>query len=267
MKKYIFYFLLPLLMWGCEKKYNSVVEPNQTKFQVNSTANFNTFEYTPDDSILTITIGFSSVEGLNGVYCDIISSDNVILNSSPLNLYDNGNANNGDQVAGDKIYSNIFPLSTFYPNGTYRIIYYTNSQNNNSEQIAIHNFTYNNGQNNAAPVISNLVINPDTAVVTNQTVVILISIAAADSNGLNDIQSVFYKVYRPDSTTNGLETQLFDDGDTQTHGDITAGDGIYSRLIQADSTSIPGTYRFEFNARDRGHKLSNTINHNIVIIK
>ncbi len=214
--------------------------------------------------LATITIGFSSVEGLNVVFCNIVSSDDLILNSSPLYLYDNGNAKNGDQVAGDKIYSNKFPLSAYYPDGNYHIIYYTKDNNDKTEQIALHDFTYSNGQSNAAPVISNLVA-PDTVNVTNQRVVIFMSVTAADSNGLNDIQSVFYKVYKPDSTTSGSENQMYDDGNTQTHGDLTAGDGIYSTLIQADSTSIPGTYRFDFNARDRGHKLSNTISHNIVI--
>ena len=58
---------------------------------------------------------------------------------------------------------------------------------------------------------------------------------------------------------------MFDDGNLALHGDQVAGDGIYSLLIQISSTNDKGTYRLEFQAKDRGGKLSNIINHNLLI--
>ena len=85
-----------------------------------------------------------------------------------------------------------------------------------------------------------------------------------DPNGTSDILEVFFIVYRPDGTTNGNRIQLFDDGNSS-NGDVTAGDGIYSRLIQVDQTNQKGTYRFEFQAEDRSGALSNIINHYVLI--
>jgi hypothetical protein len=58
---------------------------------------------------------------------------------------------------------------------------------------------------------------------------------------------------------------MFDDGNLTEHGDLTSGDGIYSLLIQITSANDKGTYRLEFQARDRGGKLSNIINHSLLI--
>ena len=88
---------------------------------------------------------------------------------------------------------------------------------------------------------------------------------AMDSNGVNDIKEVYYIVYKPDGSTSGAKLLLFDDGNIEDHGDLVAGDGIYSRLIQINETNDKGTYRFEFQAEDRSGDLSNIINHFVLI--
>ena len=56
---------------------------------------------------------------------------------------------------------------------------------------------------------------------------------------------------------------MYDNG---TNGDQTSGDGIYSLIIELPPTGVTkGVYRWEFQARDHGKKLSNKIIHNIVI--
>ncbi len=94
-----------------------------------------------------------------------------------------------------------------------------------------------------------LIIGPDTLVVTDTTF-IQTSIKVSDSNGLTDIESVYFIVYKPDGTTNNFKTTMFDDGNVDDNGDETAGDGIYSRIIKLDQTNAKGTYRFEFKAKD-----------------
>jgi len=48
-------------------------------------------------------------------------------------------------------------------------------------------------------------------------------------------------------------------------GDLLAGDGIYTLLIQINQQNQKGTYRFEFRARDRGGEFSNIIDHYVLI--
>jgi hypothetical protein len=62
---------------------------------------------------------------------------------------------------------------------------------------------------------------------------------------------------------------MFDDGDPN-HGDAIAGDGIYSSIVKLPSKQsnppVPlGTFRWEFQAKDRENKTSNIIIHYIVI--
>jgi hypothetical protein len=79
------------------------------------------------------------------------------------------------------------------------------------------------------------------------------------------MESVYFVVFRPDGTSNNIKVDLFDSGNITAHGDQTQGDGIYSLKIQVDQNNMKGTYRFEFQARDRGKKLSNIINHFVLI--
>jgi hypothetical protein len=163
----------------------------------------------------------------------------------------------------NNIYENQFVLRGEDPVGNYSIKFSVTGFDGKNKQVAVSNFYFNNGQDNLPPVISNSVIEPDTVVV-NQLTVLFTSVEAMDPNGSNDILEAFFIVYRPDSTTNNNRVLLFDDGNI-TNGDKIAGDGIYSRLIQVDQTNQKGTYRFEFQAEDRLGALSNIINHYVLI--
>ena len=134
----------------------------------------------------------------------------------------------------------------------------------NTKLAAIQQFYYDNAQSNVAPVISNALMDPDTLVVTDTTA-IQTSVQVADDNGLNDIESVYFVVYKPDGTTNNFQTTMFDNGNINEHGDETAADGIFSRIIQVDQSNAKGMYRFEFSSKDRGGFLSNTINYFVLI--
>ena len=252
----IILLLLPILIIGCEKTFDNLIETNQDKFQVTSasTTPADSFKYTPNDSLITININFTGSSEVNEVFCDIFASDESKLNSSPFQLFDNN----------DNRFENDFPLSEFYPIGIYNITYYIKNPDASMQQIARRSFNYDNGQPNLPPEIANTVVDPDTVVVTAPTA-IFTSVQASDPNGQNDILKVYFIVYRPDGSTNGSELELFDDGNVDDNGDIIAGDGIYSRLIQVDETNDKGTYRFEFQAIDRGGKSSNIIDHFVLI--
>ena len=256
--------LLPLILFGCEQTFDNVIDIAQNNYQVEFVSPVDSIAYRPDDSLATIRINFTSASVVNEVFCNVIASDQTVLEPSPLKLFDNGDPANGDNTAGDNRFANKIPLSESYPNGTYDIKYFVKNPDGSTRQVAWGSFKYNNGQNNLPPFIQNDVIEPDTAVV-NDTTVIFTSVEASDPNGQNDIEIVFFIVYKPDGTTNNARIEMFDDGDTIEHGDLVAGDGIYSRLIQINQTNDKGTYRFQFQAKDRGGKFSNTIDHFVLI--
>jgi hypothetical protein len=83
-----------------------------------------------------------------------------------------------------------------------------------------------------------------------------ISITAIDPDGADDIDSVFFIVTRPDTTSSGIHIPLNDDGQL---GDSTANDNRFSTGILAPSSSVrSGDYIFTFYARDKhGNKSNN----------
>jgi hypothetical protein len=247
--------LLPIIIIGCEQTFDNIIETTPNNYQVVLVGPIDSVTYTPNDSLITIRILFAGSSEVNEVFCDIFASDESKLNSSPFQLFDDSD---------DNRFENDFPLSEFYPNGIYNIKYYVKNTDETLQQVALGSFKYNNGQDNLPPEIANSVVDPDTAVVT-AAIVIFTSVEASDPNGQNDILKVFFVVYKPDSSTNGNELELYDDGNIDDHGDLIAGDGIYSLLIEVNATNDKGTYRFEFQAIDRGGKSSNIIDHFVLI--
>lgn len=262
-KKYSF---LILFLLGCEKDFDNVVDIETNSYQVVSIPTPVNFTYIPGDSIITISISLRSSDLVKSVFVNIYSSVNTKMSGSPLLLLDNGNIANGDLVRSDNTFSNRFPLSQSFPNGTYRIEYFITDVKNITKQSGISNFIYDNGQSNLPPVISNLVM-PDSIELDIQ---FLMSLDVSDSNGTSDILQVFYELYRPDGTkitnSQGIsEFPLFDNG---TNGDAVANDQKYSVFLTFPSSSNPpkGLWRFEFSARDRGRALSNKIIHLLKLI-
>ena len=268
MKKYLI-FIIPLFIWGCSKTYNDVIDPVTSSYQVTNITSFADTSYKTGDSVFTFSISLNNSTGISSVFINISDPDNNQLNTSPVILFDDGKVIHGDLTANDNTYSNKYPFSQSFTNGKYKVKYYLVEKNTTS-LVAIQNFRYNNNQVDAPPSVYNLVA-PDTLIQKDTSaVLIVVSIAASDSNGKNDIQSVFYYSYKPDGTlaNNGNPIDLFDNGDP-INGDAIAGDGIYSAIVQLpakNKATVPkGVYRWEFQAIDRVGILSNKIIHNVVI--
>jgi hypothetical protein len=270
MKKYLFvfssfYILTLALIGGCEKDFSDIVDVENTSYSVDSVFSFSSFRYVIGDSVITLRIKFRSDEGLKNVYADVYSSAEIKLNSAPVYLLDNGNASNGDIQEGDKVYSNRFPLAQRYPNGGYRVEYLATDENDLIKKISVHYFEYNNGQSNVPPVLSNLII-PDTVFIQPDTSFIFITIDAADENGLDDIEFVFFNSFIPPdyhpSSQNPIP--MYDNGESG--GDQSSRDGTFSAIVILPPQGVnAGRYRWEFQARDRTKALSTIIIHNIVV--
>ena len=250
------FLLIPLLICGCDQTYENVIDFTTDNYQLTSIVGIkDTIDLkNPSDSLLTPRLIFSSQSEVSGVSFNVIASDFTQLNSSPVEM---------EEVANN-IFDGEFILNNQNPNGSYTIKFSATGADEVTKQVGTSDFYFNNGQDNVAPVISNSVIEPDTVVVTQPTV-IFTSVEASDSNGQNDILEVYFKVYKPDGSTNNVKIFLYDDGNTSVNGDVTANDGIFSRLIQVDQSNDKGTYRFEFQAQDRSGGLSNIINHYVLI--
>jgi len=256
----IYLLFIPLLIWGCEQTYDNVIDTSTENYQV---SNIIFIDHNPPivydlkvsgDSLLNLRVIFASGSKVSNVYFNVIASDFTQLNSSPIEM---------NEVANN-IFDGQFILKGQNPNGVYTVTFSVTGLDGKNKQVAVSNFNFNNGQDNFPPVISNSVIEPDTVLVTQPTT-LFTSVEAMDPNGSSDILEVYFIVYRPDGSSNNNRVQLFDDGNVTENGDVTAGDGIYSRLIQVDQTNQKGTYRFEFQAEDRSGALSNIINHYVLI--
>jgi hypothetical protein len=264
MNKYLL-FLIPLFLWGCGNKYDGVIDSGVTNYQVTNVSSFPDFLFVSGDSSIVASVTFNSSAGIKSVYFNIIAPDGESLNSSPVALLDDGNnALHGDLTKGDNAFSNKYPFSQSFLNGKYTIQYYVLNSNDKSLLVAEHSFIYNNNITDIPPVVFNLVA-PDTVTINSDTTFIPISIQAADSNGIKDIDIVFFNSFLPNGNPSSQNPFLmFDDG--KSYGDAVAGDGIYSLIISLPPTGVTkGTYRWEFQARDRGKKTSNIIIHNIVV--
>ncbi|MFB0515294.1 MAG: hypothetical protein ACETWG_01670 [Candidatus Neomarinimicrobiota bacterium] len=97
----------------------------------------------------------------------------------------------------------------------------------------------------------------------------IVRATVTDPDGLQDIRSVSFTSLKPDSTlaNQGQPINLADNGDEEGWGDEEAHDGIYSRIIQIDSSAVIGTYIYRFIAKDYAGAVSDTVTHDVAVIE
>jgi hypothetical protein len=252
-----YFLLIPLLIWGCEKTYENLIDTSTDNFQVNSLSgikDINLLE-NPEDSILTFTMTFSSGSFVSDAYFDIYFSDNSKVNSSPVEM----------QEIFDNTYSAQYFLGRANPIGNYTVRFSAIGIEGTAKQVALGSFQFNNGQDNVPPIINNLVA-PDTVTIGTDTTYIQLRLDVDDANGLIDVLFVWFDSYLPNGNPSSQNPiALYDDGING--GDITAGDGTYSRLVILPPVGVTrGTYRWEFRAEDRIGDLSNQITHFLEVL-
>lgn len=266
------FFLFPLLIFfaSCDDIPNEVVEQQHV---LNKVININapsSFTYNLSDSLITVSIEFEDDATILSVWAKVTSIDGQQVVAAQVDLLDNGNSQQyGDLASGDKIYSNKIPISKNYSSGKYIIDFYlednVRQSPGNVSKAGSHIFSYNNNQINYAPVISDLLI-PSSV---NKGVSFTFSVKVSDQNGLNDIAQVYFKLYRPDGSLvdpqNGFDYFLMVDDGNANFGDQTANDGIFSFKNSFGTSSQTGTWKFEFQSKDRNGLLSNTIIHNMSV--
>jgi hypothetical protein len=116
---------------------------------------------------------------------------------------------------------------------------------------------------NIKPQLFNLVV-PDTVdrPASGRNLYVF-TVAAFDSDGHNDLKSVFF--YRIAPTVGTSITYMYDDGDTRNDGDQVAGDGIFSVIVQIIPAAPLQDQLFLFRAQDNAGALSDSLTHTITI--
>ncbi|MDP2362606.1 MAG: hypothetical protein Q8M94_02430 [Ignavibacteria bacterium] len=254
-----FIIILAFIFVGCEKEYDNVIDSQNAFFQVDSVILKSFYKY-PLDSVATLGIKLNSSSDVKGIFFDIYAPDNKKVNNSSFIMYDSGNPENGDSISGDNIYSSRIKFDSTGIFGNYSIKYFVEDIYSRINQVAIAQFFYDNGQVKSPPYIYNLIL----ADSVQRNVKFVFSVDVTDSNSLADVVSVYYELYRPDSSkvvnSQGIsEFPLFDDGDIVLHSDEIANDGRFTIYLIFPNSVSNGLWRFEFQAKDRSDKLSNKI--------
>ena len=254
------FLLIPIIIfWGCEKSFDNVIDVSTENFQVTSVTHEDSYDLkNPGDSILTVRIKFTTLSQVQQVFFDVIASDDSKLNLAPIEMFDISN----------NLFSASFELKREFPNGRYTLNFNAKGKSGEIELVATSSFDFNNGQDNVAPFLSNLNI-PDS-IPREQS--FIFNVEAFDSNGLSDINKVFFELYRPDGSIveidpgSGLtEFLMHDDGNFEVFGDSVAGDGIYSFKNSFAVDAQTGSWKFVFQAEDRSDGLSNIIEHFMIV--
>ncbi len=275
MKKFVInissLFLIISAFISCDKIPDGIVDVKTVNYNVMGITAPASFVYSGTDSTIVTSVQIQKVETVSNVWCKVSSFDGTLTLQNQVIMFDDGNVSlHGDQNKNDGIYSAKFNMSKLNPNGKYQIEFFVEDNvrtpPDNVQKVGAQIFSYNNNQQNLAPVISNLNI-PSSV---NREVTFVFSLTATDPNSNSDIQSVYYEFYRPDGTqvsnSQGItKFPLFDNGSTSVNGDIQAGDGIFTNQLLFPTNQSTGVWRFEFHAVDRGGKLSNLIVHNLTL--
>lgn len=213
-----------------------------------------------------VSVEVSDPQGLNDIDAVVLTIYNQ-TSSNPVNeyrLYDD--ATNGDVTANNGLFSLLLnpgfhrnQIGTF----TFHVQAFDKAEaasNPLTQRVKV--LTYQNDPpfvfNMVAPDTMNLL--PDAAAST------VLQVSVTDPQGLSDIYSVFFNTFKPDNEpSSGNPFKMADDGQTDTNGDETAGDGVYSLRIFLPSDTQTGNYTFIFEAEDQSEARSNQITHIITV--
>ncbi len=168
-------------------------------------------------------------------------------------------ADNGldpDILAGDGTYSGYIPHNPIasYGQGAYSLLVYAKDSAGNKSNNLMKEITVIDNRGDFSPEIVNIIA-PDSIKAGGSLQ--LLQVEAADQNGINDINRVYFITTKPDGTSSGIRYDMYDDGGqiSVTSGDITAGDSIYSLTIQIPSGTNLGRYKFTFYVTDKSQNI------------
>jgi hypothetical protein len=215
--------------------------------------------YTTQVVVRTNAMDPDGASDLRQVLAGVLGKDNSLVSES--SLHDDGQA--PDSVAGDGIYSGTATVSlTRAQAGTFQVRTKAIDQagagsNANYARLIM-------ARRNSAPLIAAPNAPDSVALSPTDTLLILMTIAASDSDGLADIAEVYFRSLTSSDPT--FKFQMYDDGGVRVptrplSGDATAGDGVFSIIIQLPPSTTRGDRQFAFQAADSFGDTSSTYIH------
>ena len=201
-------------------------------------------QFTPEgsDSIrFTFTIFASDLDGLSDIKDVSVRALNAI-DSSAKTMLDNGSSDNGDKFPGDGIFSTIIWIKPTISLPTVRFEFTAIDYEGAKSNIVERTFE------NRPPVIVVLDVPDSIQRPTSGIQLVFFYLTANDADGLNDIDSVYFRNLSSQTPTNIL---MYDDGNVQDHGDEVANDGIFSRGVSIDQNTLLGIKEFHFEIVDK----------------
>lgn len=264
-------FLSLLFISACDKIPDGVVENSIADYQVVQVVAPTSLVYPLSDSTVVTSLKIENPASVTEIWCSVGLLDGTKTIKEKVEMTDDGNQQgSGDVTEGDGTFSGKFVMSRLYAVGEYEIRYYIkdkiHNEGENTALVAVQKFKFSKNENNVAPVLSDLSL-PESV---SRGESFIFTVKASDQNGLSDISEVYFKLYRPDGSLadpgNGLEYFLMhDDGNVDVYGDAQSGDGIFSFKNSFGSTAAAGSWRFEFQARDRSGAVSNSISKTLTV--
>ncbi len=264
-KIYIAIFIIFLI--GCEEIPNETIEIKSADYIIENISAPNEFVYSSSDTVLSVSILINNSQSVKSVWFNVETDDG----SETISSY-NYMTSSDESASSSKTYIGQTTISEDLLTGNYIINFYVednvNPTGENIKKVGSKNLKYQSAAENSPPVISELNIPSEI----NVGVDFVFTIKVEDANGLNDVQSVYFELRRPDSTIvysdeqNGIiEFPMFDNGDLTNAGDEEAGDGVYSLKNSFGSSAQLGYWYFKFNAIDNSGAVSNTISYKLLV--
>ena len=187
---------------------------------------------------------------LTGVYLTVHESSGgeEIFSDS---LYDEGSyhyPDAGDVLAGDGVFSNRFQtadISETVDQAEYIFRFIAFDMQNHESKIWENIITFGP---NSPPVIHQISA-PDSLSSQNENTIF--SITVSDSDGIEDIDQAYFESENLTKGFTKYEQDLYNDGDFENHGDLIAGDSIFSTRILPDFLAYKdGAFNLIFHVED-----------------
>jgi hypothetical protein len=240
-------FTISLVFWaGCTKDFSNVVEESSPVYSINYIKSLPDTALTKKDT-LSLEVGFSSTNKPSSINVEFVTSSQVQLSTTLTQTSSTSNCF-GKAVAGSTV-----------PSGQYEVNYFVSNDDGSNTTLG-KQYIIIRKWDNSVPVIDT-VFADDTITVSSSTQTAYLYAKVGDADGLSDVSQVYYYVVKSSGDTVGPYT-LADDG---TNPDQTAGDGIFTSGLTIYSNAIKGTYRFDFQAKDKSGAVSTIKSHYITL--
>ncbi len=253
---------------GCENRHEGLIDPSGSPPFIRA------FRITPD------SVSLNTLVPSNGQYPIAVLCQAQVTDPEGPSTIENVSADvvapgGGDPILSAKLSADSSNATVRYYSATirfsvtktdigpYRVLLRVNDSQALSGNAIDHRLMI--WRINSPPALSNLVA-PDTVVVPPlpDSLLITMSVAVFDSNGLGDVREVYFRSL--DSSDPTRLYSLQDNGDLKNYGDRVEGDGIYSIIVKLmDSPTVRKTYRFAFQALDSFADTSATLLHSITV--